>query len=1188
MVDTLTKSYSSGILYPPHAEFNENLNISKEMKSIEDLFKMITIHENPQFQTYQTDGVVTCMTLSQDDKLLITGSMNGDLQVWKTEFNSALPQTWTFSQSPITSVLIDSDNTIFAGTEAGKILKWNLDTGLQSEFRKIKAAINTIAQMPDKSILVGTTLFDLELWPDEKNPVIGEGHDDEITCIKISKEGKIFTGSGDQTLRVWDYFEDSLDVIRSNCDCHKHGVIAMEILETTLVTGDHGGMLVIWNQEDIEILHKLDMKNPIECLVKSMDFRYLFITTEDTESRKILILNLHKLTEEKPYSIKNSHKAGIKAISFINSTCQLISSSEDRNIKIWNFSKSVSETFFLKSKNIDSFELTPDSLVFSHLDSIQFADLQSQSVTKSYVAQMKITKLRMGPEFKTFAHNSDENILYVWRTNFNEPQWKFPHPSEITAIEFLNKDYIVTGCNDKMVRIWSLVFKRLDSSFSIEKPIISVKYSLNYFYVAGNDGIIRIHRRIDLHEKNQLEYLSQVYSIDCNNEDLVAAGGQSGVLKIWRWTKATPNKKLKPLMLEGHKEAITKVILRDQLVFTSDFGNTFKIWSASLGLLYYSVKLTTVFLDYQVSKGESEIYFLSLQGIQELRNPIKSEEFLVYPQQYSWLYIKYLQKLFQNKVKIYDPYWKDYIIYPHMINILYILIKANHPDLLKLAISQGVKFVQDRSGESPLSVALSWKNYHCADVILRTLAKMKLKNEYGILNCIEKCMNKLINSNLFQLPKFFDAIFPVKTNNMVVYAKLIEKPPMILEKKKMKMDENDFVYKEADTKEQVQFRASILKFDFEVGSFDSLMLLRSIKHSNNAELFRTDLLKSIVKYKWNKVYWILMAEAVIFFMMIFGVSYFTMMGEGDYFSLTVLLVLNLLTTIRETIQLVESPKKYFKDVWNFVDLSRIFGTYIFVFFKVYKKNHVFLNQILTALYWIRAVTYFRISDKTRYLIRMITETFADIVPFLLIFFSSTITFALLFYVVEKSDNFSNTFVIAYRLNFNDFSGIMPNGYSDDLSLTFWIIFFLASIMNPIILLNMLIAIMSDTYDRVQEDQVVADCKEMAGMIMQVESMMFWRRNFNRKSYIHRCDYVRDLRSGDNEWVGKIRAIKKSISRLQIKVKGNDRKLERMQGKVSMKIKEIRSINDQMAKTISELEGSGGSVRSANSFISTFE
>lgn len=1187
MSDTLIKTLSADNFYLPPLQAQDSLMATKEMRPIEDLFKLITQVENPQFKCISTQSVANCIHVTKDEKLLIAGTMSGELLVWTLNDLEAPPVCWTETTASIKSLICNEKLQIFAGTDSGQVLKWEFASNARSCFRDAKSAINALELLPDGRLLICSTLPYFEIWEEDSKPIIAAGHDDEINCIKAGPDGKIYTGSSDQSVRVWELDEDAIDEIKKNEVAHKSGVVVLEILEACLVTGDYEGLIIVWNIEDIECLQKLEIGNPILSLCKSLDCRYMFITTEDTEKRKIFIVNFKNIGTEKPYAIKNAHRAGIRSLFYMNHSGRLVSSSEEKNLKIWNFSASKQEDLFLKTREIDAFCGSNDVLAYSKKGKIKLCTLPYCDLENNIQLGVEsVTKLVLGSNKSMFAHDSADNVLYVWRPKvFSEPYCKFSHPKKISSIEFLDNNNIVTGCIDGNIRIWSLVFQNLSLMFNTESELVCLKHTEKYFYAGSKDGIIFVYRRRDNTLKKKLEYKSELFSIDVNNEDLLAAGGKSGILKLWVWKEM--RYKVKPNELFGHKGAIKKVILSEKLVYTSGFDNTLKIWSGSLNMLYYSIELTEQFSDFILKPNQNDLFFLSPSGIYHLKNPLKSEETVVYPQQYSWLFMKYLKKLFQNKIKLFDPYWKNYMIYPQIINLLYILIKANHPELLKQAINQGVKFVQDQSGESPLSVALNWKNFVCADVILKTLSKMKLKKEFGILESIEKCMNKIINSNLSQLPKFFDSLFPVKTNRMILYARLLKRAPMIIEKKNSKLQEIDFIDYDGDKKEQVEFKASILKFDFEVGSEDSLMLLRSIGRANNPDLFRTVLLKSILKYKWGKVYFLLLGEALIFALMIGFLSYLTMNGKSNLYFITVFLLLNLVATIRETIQFVESPKKYIKDFWNVLDMLRILGTYSFIFLLLYNVQYIFLNQLLTTLYWVRAVTYFRIFDKTRYLIRMITETFLDIVPFLLIFFSSTFTFSLLFYIITKSENFSETFVYAYQLNFNDFSGFMPNGYSEDLTEIFWIVFFLASIMNPIILLNMLIAIMSDTYDRVQDDQVVADCKEMAELIIQAEGMLFWKRTLNKKCFIQRCDYVRHLRSENTEWMGKIRAIKKSISRLQIKAKGNDRKLDRMNGKVNIKIKELKNINEQISKKLTEMEGTNTSVRSNGSFSSNF-
>lgn len=60
---------------------------------------------------------------------------------------------------------------------------------------------------------------------------------------------------------------------------------------------------------------------------------------------------------------------------------------------------------------------------------------------------------------------------------------------------------------------------------------------------------------------------------------------------------------------------------------------------------------------------------------------------------------------------------------------------------------------------------------------------------------------------------------------------------------------------------------------------------------------------------------------------------------------------------------------------------------------------------------------------------------------------------------------------------------------------------------PLIMLNLLIAIMSDTYERVSNGMVEADGKELNSLILEQENMLFWNRNQKSKSYLHWAVYT---------------------------------------------------------------------------------
>eukprot|EP00358_Blepharisma_japonicum_P004281 CAMPEP_0202954858 /NCGR_PEP_ID=MMETSP1395-20130829/51184_1 /ASSEMBLY_ACC=CAM_ASM_000871 /TAXON_ID=5961 /ORGANISM="Blepharisma japonicum, Strain Stock R1072" /LENGTH=143 /DNA_ID=CAMNT_0049670711 /DNA_START=2112 /DNA_END=2541 /DNA_ORIENTATION=+ len=83
-------------------------------------------------------------------------------------------------------------------------------------------------------------------------------------------------------------------------------------------------------------------------------------------------------------------------------------------------------------------------------------------------------------------------------------------------------------------------------------------------------------------------------------------------------------------------------------------------------------------------------------------------------------------------------------------------------------------------------------------------------------------------------------------------------------------------------------------------------------------------------------------------------------------------------------------------------------------------------------------------------------------------------------------------------------------------------------------MNMLIALMGDTYSRVQESAHVADMREMALFILELESVLVWRRDRGRKEYFQLCT-VNEVDDEDEEtdlqtfWEEKLEELAKKVA-----------------------------------------------------------
>ena len=105
---------------------------------------------------------------------------------------------------------------------------------------------------------------------------------------------------------------------------------------------------------------------------------------------------------------------------------------------------------------------------------------------------------------------------------------------------------------------------------------------------------------------------------------------------------------------------------------------------------------------------------------------------------------------------------------------------------------------------------------------------------------------------------------------------------------------------------------------------------------------------------------------------------------------------------------------------------------------------------------------------------MLVEVVRDMYSFGIILIWGLVGFSIIFHVnstEQRTDPWMFTELKSiYRIAYGDFD---PDGYTT----TEWLMFLLASIIMPLILLNLLISIISDTYGRVQENSVASDYLE---------------------------------------------------------------------------------------------------------------
>jgi hypothetical protein len=282
----------------------------------------------------------------------------------------------------------------------------------------------------------------------------------------------------------------------------------------------------------------------------------------------------------------------------------------------------------------------------------------------------------------------------------------------------------------------------------------------------------------------------------------------------------------------------------------------------------------------------------------------------------------------------------------------------------------------------------------------------------------------------------------------------------------------------------------------EPGSKDSLNWLRCLKDAENNDIFLSNLI-ILVDFKWENVKYYVYLDGIVH--LIYGLflgidaSFFDNTEKKEYFySKVVMTVYTVIMLIREFYQIrikwvdqgfYQSFVNYIKDGYNVFDFCGQIAYLVYCVEKLVtaQENKYFEYLHVSALFmlFIRAISQLRIKESTRYLIRMITEVIAGMVSFLIILLFSTIAFAIVFYKIHNLENevlemegkleditelslkdqFYFSFKLAILGDFDSFAEKLNTPIN-------FIVFALTSIFQLIVMLNLLIAVISDTFDKV--------------------------------------------------------------------------------------------------------------------------
>ena len=165
-------------------------------------------------------------------------------------------------------------------------------------------------------------------------------------------------------------------------------------------------------------------------------------------------------------------------------------------------------------------------------------------------------------------------------------------------------------------------------------------------------------------------------------------------------------------------------------------------------------------------------------------------------------------------------------------------------------------------------------------------------------------------------------------------------------------------------------------------------------------------------------------------------------------------------------------------------------------------------------------------------------------------------------------NYSNFLGYAFLASIGEYNSYTES--SDNFDALSFIIFIMISIVNTIIMMNLLISIISDTYDKVQLRIGVANLIELIKMTVEVESILYWNKNKKERVYVQRVLKKNGIGGNKNEaWEGRIKEIKNEMENIGRNMQENIQKVnENMKNALKVSLKEA---NDTVINKVGELD-----------------
>ena len=1099
----------------------------------------------------QNSGV-NSLTLSPDGRFLLSNLFRRDLRLWNFHERKEEFTLGDHEKKHHSSVIVSPDSKFLViGLEDGMIKVWSIvEQREECTLSGHTDRVNSVAVTPDSRYIVsGSTDNTIKIWNLQslREECTLTGHTNSVKSVIISPNGKVIISiSQDKTIRIW-----SLSARREEF-VFTEGHDARTIVSPDaryIISLLKDNSIKLWNiQERRQDCILTGHTSYIFSVAVSLDGRLLVSGSGDniygTGESAIRVWNILEKREELVCTW-SGHRYCAFAVA-VSPDCNFVACGlGDGTIRVFNI-REQKEKFNLLKQNIlvQSVVLCPDNRFI--IRAINGGKITIWSVQERREESIAFKdNFAVSPDGRFIASGSDQ-FLIIWNVQESREECTMiGHKSHISSVAVSpDSRFIVTGSFDKTIKIWNIQERREECTLNGHEDFVvgvAVSPDGRFIISSAQDKSIRIWNFQEQKEECILRVSSYYRSITMSVDGrfIIAGSGENALL----FNMLEPKEEF--ALNHGHK--ISKFIISTDSSFLiiKSLSNKVKFFNLQTrqyekfsikshsNLLQYIPAMSSTANNLRVCKlyvTSDFIVLASALGICDLIRIVDGNLQFTYDIGQALSKDAFTDCNFEYYASAIDSTSISPLVADVSHGILrftlahyysYLGLKGN---LQKLVDNTNFCINVDAFSKSPFFYAISKKRQDCVDVLLDCLELMRVQNPKNYEMSIFAVRNDfilLINNSPRQLHTLLNNL--ITTSNQA-YAKILNELPIFQVGFTPRPKIEDFSDKVSD-EIPVILQSSKFQLVGEIGCSHNEALLDAIINCKNSQALRCPIVYYIVELQFNAIkawvisYTILLCANIVLLMLLIGLKSF------DWYLVVPFFLVNFSLLVFELVQMVTNASQYLQDPWNFLDISRNLASVVWIILELYSFSSLYFTWIVALINLLRGITAFHLFDGTRFYVDLIFTSLSDIKYFFLMFSYSTFTFGCLLMISrEQGLSFDGIWGDSYNLNFGNYEGTDTGVYFMQ-----YIVYFGATIINVVLMLNLLISILGDSYERFQLDQGIVDIKEKARISMEYQSMMFWTKKESELKCIRLCKSA--FQDEENQdWEGRIRFLDKKLDK----------------------------------------------------------